>query len=261
MNAKASKAKKLIQSSLSLESASVLNISRLESLGIDFDEIPLEIFIQKIKEIYELQNITYLCPSFPGRSLFNPYILTTYSADWVEHYKANNYITIDPVLLVGCRSLSAVDWATLPKRNPKVQRLFGETADFGVGRQGLTVPVRGPLNGIWALFILTSNDNDETWKSRHYELLRDSVNVAYYVHQRAYGLHVQAEEIDLNTISRREKEALSWCAEGKSIEDIGLLMSISPETVKGYLDSARYKLGALNRTHAVVKAIRAGLIG
>jgi DNA-binding CsgD family transcriptional regulator len=37
-------------------------------------------------------------------------------------------------------------------------------------------------------------------------------------------------------------------------------MRISAETVKAHLDSARYKLQALNRVHAVTKAIRAGLI-
>ena len=37
-------------------------------------------------------------------------------------------------------------------------------------------------------------------------------------------------------------------------------MKISSETVKAHLDSARYKLGALNRGHAVAKAIRHGLI-
>jgi LuxR family transcriptional regulator, quorum-sensing system regulator SinR len=73
-------------------------------------------------------------------------------------------------------------------------------------------------------------------------------------------MHVKDEVIDLNTITRREIEALSWSAEGKTIEDIAVLMKIAQETVKAHLDSARHKLGALNRIHAVAKAIRAGLI-
>lgn len=261
MNTEILKEKTLIQHSLNIGTSQTANISRLDKLGIDPDGLPIEVFIQKIKEVFEVQNITYFCPSFPGRSLFNPYFVTTYSTDWIEHYKSNNYGAVDPVLTEASQSIFPVDWATLPKKNPKAKKMFSETSKFGVGQQGLTIPIRGPLNGVWALFILTSNDNSSAWEARHYELLRDLFPVAYYVHQRACRLHFQTEEINLNTLSRRENEALGWCAQGKAIEDIGLLMSISPETVKGYLDSARYKLGALNRVHAVVKAIRAGLIG
>lgn len=54
----------------------------------------------------------------------------------------------------------------------------------------------------------------------------------------------------------RDVEALEWAAEGHTIADIARHMRISPETVKGHLDSARYKLQALNKVHAVSKAIR-----
>jgi DNA-binding CsgD family transcriptional regulator len=52
-------------------------------------------------------------------------------------------------------------------------------------------------------------------------------------------------------------EALEWAGEGKKPTEIASLMRISLETVKAHLDSARYKLRALNRPHAVAKALRA----
>ena len=153
-----------------------------------------------------------------------------------------------------------VDWARLPRVDKKVQRLFGEAKEAGVGQQGLTIPVRGPANGLWALFSVTSNESDPAWSGRRYELMRDLVHVAHYVHHRAYNLHVEEVQVDLNAITKREIEALKWSAEGKNVEDIAILMRISAETVKAHLDSARYKLQALNRVHAVTKALRAGLI-
>ncbi len=84
--------------------------------------------------------------------------------------------------------------------------------------------------------------------------------VGHFMHQKAYELHTSGEFVDLNAITRRETEALAWTAEGKSIADIATLMRISSETVKAHLDSARFKLGALNRVHAVAKAIRHGII-
>jgi DNA-binding CsgD family transcriptional regulator len=138
--------------------------------------------------------------------------------------------------------------------------LFGEAKEAGVGEQGLTIPVRGPANGLWALFSVTSHETDSNWSGRRFELTKDLVHIAHYVHQRAYSLHAQEDELDLNTITKREIEALEWSAEGKSLADISILMRISVETVKAHLDSARFKLHALNRVHAVTKAIRAGLI-
>ena len=95
---------------------------------------------------------------------------------------------------------------------------------------------------------------------RRFELLKDLVHVAHYVHQRAYQLHVEDAPVDLNAVTKREIEALEWSAEGKTLGDIAILMRISAETVKSHLDSARFKLQAINRVHAVSKALRSGLI-
>ncbi|WP_026606049.1 response regulator transcription factor [Methylocapsa acidiphila] len=61
-------------------------------------------------------------------------------------------------------------------------------------------------------------------------------------------------------MTRRQIETLQWVAEGKSTEDIAIILNISPETVKKQIEAAREKLNAVNRAHAVAKAIRAGFI-
>lgn len=53
---------------------------------------------------------------------------------------------------------------------------------------------------------------------------------------------------------------MHWLAEGKTIRDIAVLMDVSAETVKSHVNSARNKLGALNRPHTVAKALRMRLI-
>lgn len=237
-----------------------IDVRTLLQLEADLSDKTLDEFIELIRQHYGLANIAYVCPSFRGRSLADPFLAVTYSDAWVEHYKTEGYQLIDPVHTIGARSLLPVDWARLPRMEKKVQRLFGDAKDAGVGQQGLTIPVRGPANGIWALFSVTSNESDHDWVARRFELLKDLVHVAHFVHQRAYEVHVEESPIDLNAITKREIEALEWSAEGKSVADIAVLMRISAETVKAHLDSARYKLQALNRTHAVTKAIRAGLI-
>ncbi len=237
-----------------------LGLRTLLKLEADLTGQSLEEFINFIRDRYGLSNIAYVCPSFRGYSLINPFASVTYSDAWVAHYRAQEYMLIDPAMTIGARSLLPIDWARLPRTDKKVQRFFGEATDAGVGQQGLTIPVRGPRNGLWAIFVANSHERDGEWSTRRYELIRDLVHIANYVHQRAFELNVEEAPVDLNAITKREIEALEWTAEGKTVEDIAILMRISHETVKAHLDSARFKLGALTRVHAVTKAIRAGLI-
>ena len=56
-------------------------------------------------------------------------------------------------------------------------------------------------------------------------------------------------------LTDREKEILGWLIEGKSSWDIGQILSISERTVKFHVNNICIKLNAVNRTHAVAKAI------
>lgn len=241
----------------SLDRLDARTLLRLEA---DLSHHTLDEFVERIRRHFGLANSVYLCPSFPGRSLADPFFTATYSAEWVAHYRTQRYASIDPVINIDAGSVLPLDWARLPRRDKKVRRLFGEASDAGVGRQGWTIPVRGPTNGLWALFVATSDESDGEWGARRVELMRDIVLVAYYMHERAYELHAREAPLDLNAITRREIEALEWAAEGKSVEDTAVLMRISAVTVRAHLDSARHKLQALTRVHAIAKAIRAGLI-
>jgi DNA-binding CsgD family transcriptional regulator len=173
-------------------------------------------------------------------------------------YKTDRSALHDPAIQLGARSFLPVDWAQIPRLSKQGDIRF--RARPRDDRQGLTIPIRGPANGIWALLLVTSNENDAEWAAGRPERTTDLVHVGQYVHQRACELHAPDAPIDLNAITRRESEALERAAEGKTAEDIAILMRISAETVKAHLDSARYKLGALTRAHAVAKAIRAGLV-
>ena len=62
------------------------------------------------------------------------------------------------------------------------------------------------------------------------------------------------------TLSNREQEVLQWAAEGKSEWEIGFILGLSEHTAEKFIRSARMKLHAGNRTHAVARALRLGLI-
>jgi LuxR family quorum sensing-dependent transcriptional regulator len=61
-------------------------------------------------------------------------------------------------------------------------------------------------------------------------------------------------------LSTREREVLQWAAEGKTEWEIGTILGLSEHTADKFIRSARSKLNAENRTHAVARAMRLGLI-
>jgi LuxR family quorum sensing-dependent transcriptional regulator len=62
-------------------------------------------------------------------------------------------------------------------------------------------------------------------------------------------------------LNKNERRILELLAEGAGTnKEVGDIMNYSPHWVKYRLESIRIKLGATNRTDAVAKAIRQGLI-
>lgn len=61
-------------------------------------------------------------------------------------------------------------------------------------------------------------------------------------------------------LTPREHEVLRWIAEGKTSMDISGILGISAKTVNLHADNAINKFGAANRTNAVVRAMRMGII-
>jgi DNA-binding CsgD family transcriptional regulator len=61
-------------------------------------------------------------------------------------------------------------------------------------------------------------------------------------------------------LTPREREILSFSAEGKSIPVIAAVLSLSGNTVNFHLKNVYAKLDVSTRQTAVVKAIRLGLI-
>lgn len=67
-------------------------------------------------------------------------------------------------------------------------------------------------------------------------------------------------EIHIIRLSCRELEILKWTAEGKIASDIGMILGLSTRTVNFHISSAMKKLGANNKTSAVVMAAKSGLL-
>lgn len=61
-------------------------------------------------------------------------------------------------------------------------------------------------------------------------------------------------------VSKREVECLRLTANGLTSEEIAAALGLSVHTANQYLTNSTHKLNAVNRIHAVAKALRSGLI-
>ncbi|HEX5935608.1 MAG TPA: LuxR family transcriptional regulator [Pseudorhizobium sp.] len=64
----------------------------------------------------------------------------------------------------------------------------------------------------------------------------------------------------VDTLTDREIDCLNWTAAGKTSAEIAEILGLSEHTVNHYLNRAAKKLDTVNRTQAVAKALRTGLI-
>ena len=58
-------------------------------------------------------------------------------------------------------------------------------------------------------------------------------------------------------LTRRERDAMRFVAEGKTDWELGVILGVSEATARFHVDNARRKLGAVNRAHAVARYLAA----
>ncbi len=185
-------------------------------------------------------------------------VLRNYSEDWMKHYFKNGYEKIDPVPKY-CFSTNMPftwDWLTATtKLSGDEHKVMNEAREAKL-YDGIAVPLYG-VNGELAGVGMASSANGTGVDK----------NMLCKIRALAFQFHLAytEKEAELNTIQNihltdREKEILLWAAEGKSDPVIAEIIGISYPTVRYHMNNVFKKLNANERTLAVVKAIRYGLI-
>lgn len=214
--------------------------------------------IDDFAQAWGLHNIAYAALNMPAPGAPRPLLSVTYSAEWQKHYAQRGYVDLDPIVRSGLGGILPVDWAEIDRSDPIIRKFFGEAQELDVGANGLSIPVRGRL-GEFALFSVTSNEPESEWRAMKHELMRDLMIVAFNFHAAALRACGAIEEAGVH-LPPREASCLRWKALGKTDEDIGRILEISPHTVRFHLESARARLNTANTMHTVAKAIALGLI-
>lgn len=210
---------------------------------------------EELRDVLEIDHVAYHWVDAGG----DQYGAGTYSVAWQQRYIEQNYQRVDPVILGCFQRFHPVDWKRLDWSSKAAREFMTEAIEYGLGNQGFSIPIRGP-NGQFALFTANHTCNDEQWAAFTEENRRSLILIAHYFNEKALELEPERTPEQKRALSPREVDAMTLLAMGYSRAQVADTLAISEHTLRVYIESARFKLDALNTTHAVARAMSRGLI-
>jgi LuxR family transcriptional regulator len=180
--------------------------------------------------------------------------------DMHDYWCERGYFRIDPVQIVAARRSAPFDWSYDSGADTEIRALLNEDTE-PVARylrerdltRGVTIPVHMPRGGYATVTGIRFGAGDD--------IGRDAATVARFgllahvFHEAAYALYDRpALTPRLPALTERERECLRHSAHGLSAKEISRVIKRSVPTVVMHLTAAARKLGARNRTQAVVRA-------
>lgn len=174
--------------------------------------------------------------------------------DWMSHYVSRDYIRRDPVAIASIVHRTPFTWKEARIRasglGPAGDRIMMEAADAGL-KDGVCVPI--PVRNALAGCISLAGEAPITQKD-----VLEPVNVLSLTFAGRLQLLVDHRHRPKGlTLTDREREVLTWVAEGKTAWEISRILGISDSTVNKHIAGAMRKTGSVTRTQAVARALTA----
>lgn len=192
-----------------------------------------------------------------------------------EYWCERGYFLIDPVQLLAARTSVPFFWNYEPGTDTRISQFVTDETqpvacyllDHGLS-SGVTVPIHMPQGGYATVTGTLETGYDASLKDALGHL-GDFGLLAHIFHETAYQTYRRALQAPASTanststrvqLTAREKQCLGYCAQGYSAKEISRFIDRSMPTVVMHLAAAMKKLGARNRTQAVMLALRYGLL-
>lgn len=178
--------------------------------------------------------------------------------DWIDRYKEEKMASQDPILYLAMQQNAPIVWSKLSDFSilpHDAEFIMTEAKKYGLCN-GISFPLRGP-HGEFGVFSFITDDPNQDNIERHSAHLSLIVN---HVLDTALRISYRKIRKQFVPLSNRELECLFWAAEGKTSAEIAIILNFAECTANFHLKSAIGKLGASNRTHAIIIACMAGLI-
>lgn len=180
-------------------------------------------------------------------------VASNYPDEWVAHYLQNEYMHIDPMIPACLGQTRPFEWAALSS-NDTQRKVVNESVEFGL-HNGLAIPIHSTKGEVAAIGLAAKEELKDR-PTHIYSLLHAYAQQFHHV----YTSLLDKRERPRIELSTKEREVLHRLADGKTLADIGEIMCLSEDAIRYYVKALYTKLGANQRTQAVVKAIGLGLL-
>ncbi len=192
-------------------------------------------------------------------SLENAFLRSNYSTEWRSNYDTSQMVHVDPTVTHCIMRSTPLIWEPRIFSNKQQKEMYEEACSHGL-RSGVTLPFHGANRELGILCFVSDimpgkKFQREALKSMaKLSLMRDFAFESSLAYAKTTALEPPPK------MTCRELECLKWSAAGKSSWEIAQILRCSEATVNFHFANLRRKLDATSRRHAVVKAIRFGII-
>lgn len=185
-------------------------------------------------------------------------IVTTFPEKWIELYRQENFLTVDPIPRHCRESVIPLFWSReCLLSSGRTQRFWRVRADHGL-QCGVSIPLKCE-NRVGSLNVALGVDSEDEFDSRYWPGVEKLFLLALFA-QEGLPPNTFGARCELKPLSLREMEALKWVGAGKTSWEIGVIIGCSERTVNFHVSNAFKKLNVCNRQQAVSVAIANGLI-
>ena len=228
-------------------------IDEIAGLKTQFDVFR---FMKRVTEAYRCRAFMVVnLPSLTSFELQSNSVINNWPAELLTIYDQEGLLRNSPVLrrLRASTLPFAYDTATNTNRDDsKVQISVSLFERFRMGRS-VCLPAHEASGARGA--VILSGDREAFTP----EEIKDLCYIAIHVFDRLAEIRSLDIRI-VDALTDREIDCLNWTAAGKTSAEIAEILTLSEHTVNHYLNRATKKLDTVNRTQAVAKALRVGLI-
>jgi LuxR family transcriptional regulator, quorum-sensing system regulator SdiA len=185
-------------------------------------------------------------------------ILTNHNQDYIDGFLHSGLYFHAPMLKWALDNDGAASWARIGRLmsqqafGKKEQQVYdfnlskGVTVGYTVSFNSVSMRSKGAIS-LCAQIGITQEEIDAIWAERGQDILLMN-NVA---HLKILTLPYNAPN---RALTKRQREALEWVGDGKTTQDIALLMGLTSATVEKHLRLARESLSVETTAQAVLKA-------
>ena len=183
-------------------------------------------------------------------------LLSNHSSAYIEGFINGGLYYHAPMVRWSRENVGACSWSwmqdnadsfsTSERKVLEFNKKMGVIAGYSLSFPDQSARSKGAI-ALTAREGLTQREVDDMWSEHGREI--------WVMNNFAHLLLITLPQVSAGrSLTRRQREALQWVGDGKTTQDIALLMGLTPATVEKHLRLAREALDAETTAQAVLKA-------